>query len=36
MTPIDKNDTINKSLLLNWLYVSEKNLPIIDLGKWLE
>jgi hypothetical protein len=38
MHSIDKNkeDTINKSLLLNWLYASDKNLPIKELGKWLE
>jgi hypothetical protein len=36
MHPIDKEETINKSLLLNWLYASEKNLPIADLRKWLE
>jgi hypothetical protein len=38
MHSIDKHkeDTINKSLLLNWLYASDKNLPIKELGKWLE
>ena len=32
----DTEDTINKSLLLNWLYASDKNLPIEELRKWLE
>ncbi|MDP4709178.1 MAG: hypothetical protein NWS20_04165 [Rickettsiaceae bacterium] len=38
MHSIDKNkeDTINKSLLLNWLYASDKNLPITELKRWLE
>lgn len=34
--PNDKEGTINKSLLLNWLYASDKNVPIEELGKWLE
>ena len=29
-------DTINKSLLLNWLNASDKNLPIKELKKWIE
>lgn len=32
----DTEDTINKSLLLNWLYASDKNLPIEELKKWIE
>jgi hypothetical protein len=31
----DKEDTINKSLLLNWLYSSDKDLPLEELGKWI-
>lgn len=34
--PETKEDTINKSLLLNCLYVSDKNLPIEELKKWIE
>lgn len=29
-------DTINKSLLLNWLYSSEKEVSIEQLGKFIE
>ena len=29
----DKEDTINKSLLLNWLYSSDKDLPLEELLK---
>ena len=36
MKPIDKEDTINKSILLNWLYSADKELPIVVLGKWIE
>lgn len=36
MKPIDKEDTINKSILLNWLYSADKDLPILELGKWIE
>ena len=36
MKPIDKEDTINKSILLNWLYSADKELPIVELGKWIE
>lgn len=32
----DKEDTINKSILLNWLYSADKDLPILELGKWIE
>ena len=28
-------DTINKPLLLNWLYSSDKDLPLEELGKWI-
>ena len=31
----EHQDTINKSLLLNWLYSADKNLPIEELNKWL-
>ena len=36
MRPIDKEDTINKSTLLNWLYSADKELPVTELGKWIE
>ena len=36
MKPIDKEDTINKSILLNWLYSADKGLPVSELGKWIE
>ena len=36
MRPIDKEDTINKSILLNWLYSADKELSIIELGRWIE
>ena len=36
MKPIDKEDTINKSILLNWLYSADKELLIIELGRWIE
>jgi len=32
----DKDDTINKQILLNWLYSSPKDLPVVELGKWIE
>ena len=35
-TKDNKEDTISKSLLLNWLSVSEKNIPVSDLGSWIE
>ena len=28
-------DTINKPLLLNWLYSSDKDLPLEELGIWI-
>ena len=28
-------DTINKPLLLNWLYSPDKDLPLEELGKWI-
>jgi len=31
-----KEDTINKSLLLNCLSVSDENIPVSDLGAWIE
>ena len=36
MKPIDKEYTINKSILLNWLYSADKDLSIVELGKWIE
>ena len=36
MKPVDKEDTINKSILLNWLYSADKDLPILELGRWIE
>ena len=36
MKPIDKEDTINKSILLNWLYSADKELSISELGRWVE
>ncbi len=28
-------DTINKSLLLNWIYQADKDLPLDELGRWI-
>ena len=28
-------DTINKSILLNWLYSADKEVPIEELGRWI-
>ena len=36
MKPTDKEDTINKSILLNWLYSADKDLPVSELGRWIE
>ncbi len=36
MKPVDKEDIINKSILLNWLYSADKELPVSELGKWIE
>ena len=36
MKPIDKEDTINKSILLNCLYSADKELSISELGRWIE
>ena len=36
MKPPDKEDTINKSILLNWLYSADKELSISELGRWIE
>ena len=36
MKPIDKEDTINKSILLNWLYSADKELSVSELGRWIE
>jgi hypothetical protein len=32
----NKDSTIPKNLLLNWLYSSNKNVSLDKLGKWLE
>jgi hypothetical protein len=32
----EKDYTINKSILLNWLNVSDEKLPIKELGAWIE
>ena len=32
----NKEDTISKSLLLNWLSVSDENIPVSDLGSWIK
>lgn len=31
----NNNDTINKEILLNWLYTADKELSIELLGKWI-
>ncbi len=36
MTPNKEEDTINKSILLNWLYSADKNLSIAELGRWIK
>jgi hypothetical protein len=36
MQPAQKEDTINKSTLLNWLYSADKDLPVSELGRWIE
>ena len=28
-------DMINKSLLLNWIYQADKDLPLDELGRWI-
>jgi len=35
-TKDNKEDTIRKSLLLNWISVSDENVPVSDLGAWIE
>ena len=30
-----KQDTINKSVLLHWLYAADKEVPIEELGRWI-
>ena len=30
------NNTINKSLLLNWLYMAKRDVEITELGNWIE
>ena len=32
----EKEYIINKSILLNWLNVSDENSPIKELGAWIE
>ena len=32
----NKESTINKSILLNWLYSADKELHIENLGRWIE
>lgn len=32
----NKDFTIPKNLLLNWLYSTERNVSLNELGKWLE
>ena len=29
-------DTINKSVLLNWLYLSGEEVSIVEIGKWIQ
>ena len=29
-------NTINKSLLLNWLYMAKRDVPLAELGNWIE
>ena len=36
METVDKEDTINKSILFNWLYSADKELLLSELGKWIE
>lgn len=31
----NNNFTIPKNLLLNWLYSSDRHVPLEELGKWL-
>lgn len=35
MKPELKEDTINKSLLLNWLSSSDEEVSILQLGQWV-
>jgi hypothetical protein len=30
------NDTINKSQILNWLYLTDRNVSVIELGQLIE
>ena len=30
------HDTINKSLLLNWLYMAKRDVELAELGNWIE
>jgi hypothetical protein len=31
----ETQDTVNKSLLLNWLSSADEDLPVEELNKWL-
>jgi hypothetical protein len=31
----EPRDTVNKSLLLNWLSSADEDLPVEELNKWL-
>ena len=35
MKPTEKEDTINKTVLLNWLYSNGEEISIIQLGQWI-
>ena len=36
MSSIDKEDNINKPLLLQWLLAYDRELPMEDLARWIE
>ena len=36
MQPTEKEDTINKSTLLNWLNSANAELSVVELGQWIE
>ena len=36
MQPTEKEDTINKSTLLNWLNSANTELSVVELGQWIE
>ena len=35
-TKDNKEDTISRSLLLNWLSASDENVLVSDLGSWIK